>query len=103
MKIEFSKLAVLKLEKLTSHLRENWGIKTVNTFFSKLDSSLINIKNNPEIFACSQFDNQLRKATITKQTSILYEIQEDTIYVLNIIDNRQDPEKIFLEIKKNFG
>jgi len=103
MKIEFSKLSAYKLEKLTYYLRENWGEKSVVSFFSKLDSTLNTIKNNPEIFAHSQFDKKLRKAIITKQTSILYEIQEETIFVLNLIDNRQDPEQIFQEIKNNFG
>ena len=103
MKIEFSKLSAYKLEKLTIYLREVWGEKSVNFFFSKFDSSLDAIKSNPEIFVFSQFDKKLRKAVITKQTSILYEIQEETIFILNLIDNRQDPEKIFQEIKNNFG
>ena len=74
-----------------NYLRDEWSEKSVTEFLQKLTSCIDAIKVNPEMFAVSEFDRKLRKAVITKQTSILYEVVGDTIFVLNVIDNRQRP------------
>lgn len=102
MKVHFSKLSVKKLEILFEYLEIEWSEKVKNDFLEKLNSAIKVIEIKPESFPASSFDVKLRKCVVTKQTSLLYEIQDDFIFILNIIDNRQNPKKIKKELKKYF-
>lgn len=46
------------------------------------------------MFKATVIDVNVRIATITKQTSLFYEVKDDHIILLFFYDNRQDP--IFL-------
>jgi plasmid stabilization system protein ParE len=102
MKVLFSRLAIFKLEKLSQYLSSEWSEQSKITFLKKLDSKINIIQQHPEIFPQSEFKPGLRKCMVTKQTSLLYEVGEDSIFILTIIDTRQNQEKIKQEIQKNF-
>lgn len=99
----FSKLAVYKLEKLCEYLTDEFSENSKTKFIQKLNSNISRIEKNPELFPSSNIDKTIRKCVITKQTAILYEVHEHYIHVLNLIDNRQDKQRIHEEIKKHFG
>jgi plasmid stabilization system protein ParE len=103
MKIRLSSLAAFKLELLLEHLENEWSERIKNKFLGKLKSSLNSVAEKPNAFPKSQIRPDLRKVVITKQTTALYKIESDSIYVITIVDTRQDPEKIEKEIKKHFG
>jgi plasmid stabilization system protein ParE len=103
MQIRFSELSVFKLEKLIGYLGEEWSDRSAKLFLDKLNAKLEAVKTNPKAFPVSRVSHGLRKCVITKQTIILYEIHEDAIVVMNIIDTRQNPKKIEEEVKKHFG
>ena len=103
MNVRFSQLSVLKLEKLLEYLKEEWSEQSKNKFLKSLDMKIEFIKKNPKAFPSTVLEPKLRKCVVTKQTIILYEIQDDTIFIMNLIDSRQDPEKIRNEIRKHFG
>lgn len=56
----------------------------------------------PEGFQRSEIRPELRKVVITRQTSALYEISGETIFIVTVFDNRQYPEKIEKEIEEHF-
>jgi len=103
LNVRFSQLSVLKLEKLLDYLEEEWSEESKKKFLKNLNSKIESIKTNPEAYPSSRVESKLRKCVVTKQTIILYEIQDDSIFILNLIDTRQDPEKIRKEIIKHFG
>lgn len=103
MQIRFSELSVFKLEKLVEHLQEKWSDRSANIFLKKLHEKLETVSSNPKAFPESEVSKGLRKCVITKQTTILYEIHEESVMVMNIIDTRQNPKKIENELKKHFG
>lgn len=103
MKVAFSQLAAFKLEKLLHYLSEEWSTKSRDKFLRKLDASIQTLAENPEIFPTSPIDSRLRKCVISKQSSLLYEIHADSIFIVNVFDNRQDKKMIHEEIKKHFG
>jgi plasmid stabilization system protein ParE len=103
MIIRFSELSVFKLEKLIDYLREEWSDGSANSFLDKLNGKLEAVRLNPKAFPESAVSEGLRKCVITKQTTVLYEIHNDAIVVMNIIDTRQNPKKIEEEVKKHFG
>lgn len=89
--------------KLSEYLIEEWSLQSNLKFLERLDAKLEIIKSNPKVFPESEYEQGLRRCVITKQTSILYEIKDDVISVLTVIDNRQDQGSIFEEIKKHFA
>jgi len=101
--VRFSQLSVFKLEKLLEYLIEEWSEESKNKFLKILDTKIKSIKKNPEAYPSSILETNLRKCVVTKQTTILYEIQDGSIFIMNVIDSRQDPGKIKDEIKKYFG
>lgn len=102
MKAKLSKLASFKLEKLLQYLKEEWSESAKIKFLKKLNDKIEAIQSNPALFSQSQSKPALRKCVVTKQTSILYTVQKDHIFVVTVFDNRQDQKKIKEEIKKHF-
>lgn len=100
MQVEFSKISVIKLELIHEYLLDEWGIKSANAFISILESKIESIKKNPFRYPPSTYDKSLRKCDITKHSYFLYEIEHQTIYVINLIDSRQNPLVIREQIEK---
>lgn len=103
MKVRFSRLAVYKLEKLSEYLIEEWSEQSNLKFLKLLDSKIRVLEKKPELFPQSELEPGLRRCVITKQTSLLYEVQADSIFILTLIDTRQDQKKLKEEIKKHFA
>lgn len=103
MRLRFSELSAFKLERLSEFLIEKWSEQSNIKFLNKLDSKLKTVQSNPEAYPQSEIEPGLRKCEITKQMTVLYEVQNDTIFVLTIIDSRQDRKKIKKEIKNHFA
>lgn len=100
MQVEFSKISVIKLELIHEYLLEEWGVKSAKKFISILDSKIEAIKKHPYRFPPSTYDKSLRKCDVTKHNCFLYEIENQTIYVVNLIDSRQNPLTIRKQIEK---
>lgn len=103
MKVRFSRLAVFKLEKLLQFLENRWSEKVKLEFIEKLNQKIQSVEKYPRSFSASNLDPKLRRCVVTKQTSLLYEIQDDSIFILTIIDNRQSQRSIRKEINEKFG
>lgn len=103
MKIFLSPLAAKKLELLLIYLEKEWSLEVRNDFIKKVKEKLKQISLYPKsCLKTSEFPN-LYKCIVTKQTSLYYRIIKNEIEIITITDNRQDPEKVFTEIKKYFA
>jgi len=67
-----------------------WGFASAQKFVRSAQSTIDNISNQPYIFKASISKN-IRKAYITKQTSMFYEVRNTEIILLYFWDNRQEP------------
>lgn len=102
MNVRFSRLAAYKLENLSKYLIEEWSEQANLRFLKRLDSKIRTIQKNPEVFPQSELEPGLRKCVVTRQTSLLYEVQSDSIFILTIIDTRQDQKRLTAEIRRHF-
>ena len=96
--VVISKIAERKLEELFEYLVETWSPKVKSDFIKKLDKNISLIKSQPESFAKSRKDPDLRKCVVTKQTSLYFRFDERQIKILTIFDNRKDPDKLKIEL-----
>lgn len=97
-----SLVADYKLEKLLEYIALGWGEKAKNDFLKKFVRHVKKVSTNPESCIRSTEFEGLYKCVVTKQTSFYYRIIPEAIEIITIVDNRQDPDKTFDEIKKLF-
>jgi len=92
-KVIWSAEALENLEKIITYLEKNWSEKEIKKFVKKLEKQISLIKKQPLSFPKSQLV-EIRKSVLSKQITIFYKTSGDTIYIITIFDNRQNPEKL---------
>jgi len=93
-KIFWAEEAIQNLEEIIDYLSTAWTQKEVNNFKLKLAKQLDLIKRNPRLFPKSVFQSRLRKAVLSKQTSVFYEVKDNPIYLIYLFVNYKNPEKL---------
>ena len=93
-KILWSEEAVKNLNSILTYLENEWGQKSVEKFKRKLRIRLDIISKNPTLFKKSAKNPNLRHSVLNKQTTIIYKIDGDAIFITYLFDNRQNPSKI---------
>ena len=71
-------------------IKHKWGDQSADKFVERAYEVLDTLAQQPYLFKTYQ-DENVRKAFITKQTSLVYRVTFDRIEVLFFWDNRQEP------------
>jgi len=79
------------LEITLDFVREKWGQKTSDKLDAEIRRKLKLIALHPYMYKASSIKTELRKCTVSKQTSFFYEIMKEHILVVYFWDNRQQP------------
>lgn len=87
--------ALSELENTIDYLEKNWTGKEIKNFFRELDHTVELISRNPDLFQSSKKKN-IRRAVIARYNNLYYRTEEDTVIILSLFSNRQDPNKIQL-------
>ncbi|MFV1883837.1 MAG: type II toxin-antitoxin system RelE/ParE family toxin [Balneola sp.] len=82
---ESSRKAVL----IKEFLLEEWSEKEVFKFFEKLKKFEHRVQQFPLLYPASLKHPELRKAVISKNQSVIYEVDDDSIRIITILDHRQ--------------
>ncbi|WCT12746.1 type II toxin-antitoxin system RelE/ParE family toxin [Mucilaginibacter jinjuensis] len=69
---------------------QKWGHKSASEFISHVQRVIMLISIQPYMFKEVSIPN-CRQVVITKQTSMFYTVQNDSIVILFFYDNRQNP------------
>ena len=78
---------------LLEYVESNFDTDAALKLLEKTERVVIQISLYPEMFPSSEL-KAIRKATITKQTSLIYKIEDNRVLILHFWDNRQNPEKV---------
>ncbi|HET8864187.1 MAG TPA: type II toxin-antitoxin system RelE/ParE family toxin [Gracilimonas sp.] len=78
-----------KIQEIKAYLLEEWSESEVNSFLIRLKKFENRVSYFPRLYPASLKFSHLRKAVISKHQSVVYEIGEDTVKVITILDNRQ--------------
>ncbi len=92
--IIWSPLSESDIESILDYLQENWDEKVVQEFLELTSSLLEKISINPRLFPVIYKNEKIRKCVLTKHNTLYYRDRKDSIDVLRIFDNRQDPKKL---------
>ncbi|MCX6277957.1 MAG: type II toxin-antitoxin system RelE/ParE family toxin [Bacteroidetes bacterium] len=92
--IYWSNESIDNLESIFEYLSTNWSQKEVNNFKRKLAKQLDLIVSNPKLFPVSEYNPRLRKAVLSKQTTIFYELSGQRIYLVYLFNNKKDIDSV---------
>ncbi|NJK98725.1 MAG: type II toxin-antitoxin system RelE/ParE family toxin [Bacteroidales bacterium] len=93
-KLRWSDESVKNLEEILNNINSKWTEKEVNNFKSKLSHQLDLIIQNPYMFPASTIKPELRKAVLSKQTTIFYQIIDEFVYLAYLHINKKDINNI---------
>jgi len=79
------------LASLINNVESGYGASAAEKLLDRIDSIIEKIIINPQLFQAVPIDARFRRAVISRQSSLVYEITETKIILLYIFDNRQDP------------
>jgi len=82
MRIQISRLAAFKTQMLLKYLVKEWSVGAKNRFLIKMNTQFESLKKQPKSCIKSDIRPELRRLVITKQTSVLYAIREDVIFIV---------------------
>ncbi|MCO6475440.1 MAG: type II toxin-antitoxin system RelE/ParE family toxin [Phaeodactylibacter sp.] len=79
---------------LLKYVEQHFGLDAALELLDTTEKLLEEIAAFPKMFPASEKRKDIRKAIISKQTSLFYRISQDQVQVLYIWDNRQDPDSL---------
>ncbi len=79
---------------LLEYVERNFGLDAALKLLDETEKLLEGIAAFPGMFPASDKRKDIRKAVVSKQTSLFYRISQDQIQILHVWDNRQDPDKL---------
>ncbi|MPS74554.1 MAG: type II toxin-antitoxin system RelE/ParE family toxin [Chryseobacterium sp.] len=97
MNIFWTNRAKSDLENLEDFLIQNWGFDVLDDFYEILERR-ISLLENGNLIHQKYEDTDFHKLLITKHNSIIYEINENKINLLNMINNFQNPDSNYKTI-----
>ena len=93
-KVVWTDEAIDNLEAILDYLDHVWTQREVDNFKKKLGKKIELIEQNPKIFPVSAYNPRLRKAVLSRQTIIFYEIADHVINLDNLFNSKQDIQRI---------
>jgi plasmid stabilization system protein ParE len=82
--------AIETFDAIIFHLQHHWSESVAKKFVQTAEKKLSNISKHPYIFKASALKPSVRKAPISKNCSLFYEVQSNQIVLLFFWDNRQE-------------
>ena len=92
--IIWSPSAESDLKSVLIYLDEKWSVLVVNQFINKVDSFVNLIAEEPKLFPIINKKHNVRKCVLTKQNTLYYRENKDSIDIIRLFDTRQDPKKL---------
>jgi plasmid stabilization system protein ParE len=92
--IIWSQEALNNLDNIIDYLRTTCTEKDVIKFKALLSRRIKVIASFPGIFPKAALNATLQKSVISKQTSIVYQVRDNAIYIVYLFDNRMNPSKL---------
>lgn len=93
VKIIWTDYAKDDLRDIILYLRNNWPQSSVDNFLQRLFKTITNIQLMPNSGKVYEDHSDIRSFGVVKQVTLYYKIKENTITILSLFDNRQNPQQ----------
>lgn len=85
-------IATEDIENISRFLQSNYSNKVKLDFLVRLSEKLLLIEKMPFMYPTSYNNPRVRRCVIHKNAACFYEVGDDKIYILSIVDTRTDPK-----------
>ena len=92
-RVIWNKRASKQLGELQEYLEQEFGSNTVKIFTQRIFKFLELLTKYPQIGTLENKNEDLRGFLLHRHTTLLYKVKSDSIYILALFDNRQNPDK----------
>ncbi len=92
--IKWSPVTKDEFADLLNYVETQFGLDAALKLLDKTEMVLEDISEQPAMYPASEKFPSIRKAVITKQTSLFYRITGVEIQLLHFWDNRRSPESL---------
>ena len=89
-KLKWTPIAKEDYASVLLFIEANYGRDKALIFLEKTENILLRILKFPRIYPISNKRKKIRKAIISKQSSLYYTIDDYEIWIIEFIDNRQN-------------
>ncbi len=93
-KILWTNEAVNNLEEILEYLKKRWTQREIDSFKKRLSRQINIIQQRPRLFPKSEVNPRLRRAVLSSQTTIFYEVKKQNIYLAYLFNNKKDIRRI---------
>ena len=93
MKIIWSEPAKKDYWQNIDYLLKDWNEKVAINFIKKVEQAIYFISQNPTIFQKTNY-KEIRYITIVPQITLYYQINNDTVEIVRLWNNYQQPENL---------
>lgn len=90
MKTVFTSEAKTQLKAVLTYLETEWSVKARHRFLDRVRKLVKVIEQYPHAFPATEHFFEARRCVVVPQISVYYRIEDETIVILAILDNRQD-------------
>lgn len=77
---------------IEDYLLNKWSYDVLRDFYHTFDRALEILSSQKVVFS-NYMDTEYRKFLLTKHNTLVYEIRNDTLYIVRILQNFQDPDE----------
>jgi plasmid stabilization system protein ParE len=92
-KVLWTEEANKNLSNIIKYLEDNWTKREIEKFLKKLNKQISIIQSQPDSFPKTNNYN-VRRSVVAKQITLYYSISQDTLNIVSLFDNRQNPQKL---------
>jgi len=89
--INWSEVSYEDYHQNIDYLLSEWSEKSAKKFIDEVERTLELLVKNPKMYPLSNYEG-LRKAVITKQITLYYKIQKDSIILVRFWNNYQNSD-----------
>ena len=94
MRVIWTPEAEASHEENLDYLSHFWSNNVMQRYFDALTFTINTIAQHPESFPIHDSSKGIHKAVILEQLTLFYRVKRDTVFILSLWDNRQDPDKL---------
>jgi hypothetical protein len=91
MEVVYTDTYKITLAAVINNVEKSHGALSAEKLLDRIDGIVQKIIINPYLFQAIPIDTRYRRAVISRQSSLVYEVTETKIILLYIFDNRQEP------------
>jgi len=93
-KVVWSPLEEKDFEEILFYLQKNWDPSVIESFILITETLIEQIRLNPKQFPLIYKKKNIRKCVMTVHNTLFYRFGKESIEILRLFDNRQDPKKL---------